>query len=173
MDSSAEPPAGGESGRRRVTPRVWLAAVALVAVLAGAGYGGWVLLQDWQVHTASEQALGAAESYVLKLTNIDAEAVDQNFADMSYGSTGEFLRSHADSTPKLRQLLLDHKATARGHVTESAVKAATKNKVVVVLLVNQAVRNKDNPEPVIDRSRIRMTMEKVDGRWLASKVELL
>jgi Mce-associated membrane protein len=80
---------------------------------------------------------------------------------------------HADSTPRLRRLLIDHKATARGHVTESAVKSATRNKVVVVLLVNQAVRNKDNSEPVVDRSRIRMTMEKNDRRWLASKVELL
>jgi Mce-associated membrane protein len=44
---------------------------------------------------------------------------------------------------------------------------------VVVLLVNQAVRNADNPEPVMDRSRIRMTMDRIDGRWLASKVELV
>ena len=27
--------------------------------------------------------------------------------------------------------------------------------------------------PFDDRSRIKMTMEKVDGRWLASKVQLL
>jgi Mce-associated membrane protein len=44
--------------------------------------------------------------------------------------------------------------------------------VVVLLLVDQAVTNVAFPDPQIDRSRIRMTMEKVDGRWLASKVEL-
>jgi Mce-associated membrane protein len=180
MDGSADPPAQDapdspavvDSGRR-ISPRIWLAAIALVAALSGVGYAGWVLVQQRQVHTASEQALAAAENYVLKLTNLDVEAIDRNFADVSYGSTGQFLISHADSAPKLRQLLIDHQATARGHVTESAVKSATKDKVVVVFFVNQAVRNKDNPEPVIDRSRIRITMQKDYGRWLASKVELL
>ncbi len=134
---------------------------------------GWLLVQHWEVHTASEQALSAAENYVLKLTNIDAEAIDQNLADMADGATGEFQGMQAKSRAKLRQLLIDHKASARGYVTESAVKSATKNRVVVVLVVDQSVSNKSVPEPVIDRSRIRMTMQKVGGRWLASKVELL
>jgi Mce-associated membrane protein len=80
---------------------------------------------------------------------------------------------HTRSGAKLRQVLIDNKATARGHVTEAVVKSADRSHAVVVLLVNQAVRNTDNPEPVMDRSRIRMTMDKVDGRWLASKVELV
>jgi Mce-associated membrane protein len=178
LDASAEtapdPPVVVEANRRRrVTPRSWLAAVVLVAVLAGAGYGGWLLVQHWEVHTASEEALKAAENYVLKLTNIDADTVDKNFADISDGATGEFHRMQTKSGAKLRQLFIDNKVTARGHVIESAVKSAAKNNVVVVLVVNQSVINKDTRAPVIDRSRIRMTMQKVDGRWLASKVELL
>jgi Mce-associated membrane protein len=173
MDASPAEVPDPPAGPRRVTPRVWLVAVAVVAVLAGAGFSASELVEHWQVHTASEQALYAAENYVLKLTNIDAEAVDQNFADISDGSTGEFQGMHTKSRAKLRQLLIDHKATARGHVTEAAVKSATQKKVVVVLIVNQSVSNRFSPEPVIDRSRVRMTMEKVNGRWLASKVELL
>lgn len=44
---------------------------------------------------------------------------------------------------------------------------------MVLLFVDQSVSNTISPQPRIDKSRIRMTMEKVSGRWLASKVELL
>jgi Mce-associated membrane protein len=159
--------------RRRTRPMVYLAAAVLVAVLAGGGYGGWLLWQHHQNDVAAEQALAAAKKYVLTLTNIDAENIDQNFADIADGSTGEFQGMHANSRDKLRKLLVDNKAKARGHVAEAVVKFASRNKVVVVLLVNQAVTNQATPDPRIDRSRIRMTMQKVGGRWLASKVELL
>jgi len=44
--------------------------------------------------------------------------------------------------------------------------------VLVLLFVDQAVSNMNTPDPRIDRSRMKMTMEYVDGRWRASKVEL-
>lgn len=170
-DPPAPPP---EPPQRRPNVRAlvrrWLAALALVAALGGAG---WAAVEHYQTHVAAEQALNAAKRYVLRLTDIDAGNVDANFAGIADGSIGEFKGMHTRSGGKLRQALLDNKATARGHVTEAVVKTASRDRVVVVLLVNQAVSNKDHPEPVIDRSRIRMTMAKLDGRWLASKVELL
>ncbi|MEB3034334.1 hypothetical protein [[Mycobacterium] nativiensis] len=156
------------NGRARL--RRWLAIATLVAA---AGGGGWLAVQHYQTHLAGAEALEAAEAYVLRLTNIDADDVDRNFAQIADGSTGEFKAMHTRSGSAIRQVLIDNKATARGHVTEAVVKSAEKNHAVVVLLVNQAVRNADNPEAVIDRSRVRMTMDKVDGRWLASRVELV
>ena len=44
--------------------------------------------------------------------------------------------------------------------------------IVVLLFVDQSVANASLPDPRIDRSRIKMTMEFVDGRWRTSKVEL-
>lgn len=162
-----EPPPRA-NGRARA--RRWLAVVTLVAAV---GCGGWLAVQHYQTHLAGVEALEAAEAYVLRLTNINADDIDRNLADIAAGSTGEFNGMHTRSGAKIRQLLIDNKATARGHVAEAVVKSADRNHAVVVLLVNQAVRNADNPDPVIDRSRIRMTMDKVDGRWLASKVELV
>lgn len=156
------------SGHARL--RRWLAVATLVATV---GCGGWLAVQHYQTHLAGEQALAAAQAFVLRLSTIDADGIDRNFADISDGSTGELRTMHTRAGVKLRQQLVDNKATARGYIAEAVVKSAAKDRAVVVLLVNQAVRNVDNPEPVIDRSRIRMTMDKVDGRWLASKVELV
>ncbi len=161
------------TGRRRGRSAIrWIAAVVLVAVLAGAGYEGWLLFQQHQKDVAAAQALDAAKKFTLTLTTIDPNAIDKNIADVRDGSTGEFKDLYERSSAQLRQVLIENKAAAHGMVIEAAVKSATKNRVEVVLFVDQAVSNATAPAPQLDRSRVVMTMEKVDGRWLASKVNL-
>ena len=147
-------------------------AVALIAALAGAGFLGWKLWQQDQVARAGEQARQTAVSYAQVLTSIDTNKVDDNFAQVLDGATGEFKDMYSQSSMQLRQLLIDNKASAHGVVLESAVQSATRNKAVVLLFVDQSVSNTNVPDPRIDRSRIKMTMDYVDGRWRASKVEL-
>ena len=145
---------------------------AFVVLLGAAGFLGWQLWQERQIADASEQARHAAESYAQVLTSIDSAKVDENFDAVLDGATGEFKDMYSQSSAQLRQLLIDNKATARGVVLESAVQSASKDKAVVLLFVDQSVSNTNVPDPRIDRSRVKMTMEYVDGRWRASKVEL-
>ncbi|HPZ94851.1 MAG TPA: DUF3329 domain-containing protein, partial [Mycobacterium sp.] len=106
------------------------------------------------------------------LTSIDSDKVDDNFKQVLDGSTGEFKDMYSQSSVELRQLLVENKATAHGVVIESAVQEASKDKAIVLLFVDQSVSNTKLPDPRIDRSRMKMTMEMVDGQWRASKVEL-
>ena len=149
------------------------AAIALfVAALAASGFFGWQVWQERQIETASHDAQQAAVAYAQMLTSIDSTKVDENFAQVLDGSTGEFKDMYSQSSVQLRQLLIDNKANAHGAVLDSAVQSASKDKVVVLLFVDQSVSNTSVPDPRVDRSRIKMTMENVDGRWRASKVEL-
>ncbi|MCH9668610.1 MAG: Mce protein [Actinomycetia bacterium] len=163
---------GAAERRRRPSRKRWIAAVVLVAVLAVAGYEGWLLFQHHQKDVAAAEALDAAEKFALTLTTIDPNAIDTNVADVVDGSTGEFKDLYQRSSGQLRQVLIDNEATANGMVIEAAVKSATKDRVEVILFIDQAVSNSTVPAPQLDRSRVVMTMEKVDGRWLASKVDL-
>lgn len=147
--------------------------VLLVALLAISGYLGWRQWQDHQVKAASEQAQQAAITYAQVLTSIDSNKVDENFKQVLDGATGEFKDMYTQSSVKLRQLLIDNKATAHGVVVDSAIQSGSTDRVVVLLFIDQTVTNTAAPDPRIDRSRIKMTMEKVDGRWRASKVQLL
>ena len=174
-ESEAEPESVvEEADRPRWTTRAWrwAAIVAVAGVVAVAGFQGWLLYEQHQKDVAAEQALDAATKYAVVLTSIDTNALDQNFTEVLDGSTGEFKDMYAKSSTQLRQLLVDNKAAAHGVVIDAAVKSATKDKVEVLLFVDQSVTNLAVPDPRIDRSRIKMTMENVDGRWLASKVEL-
>ena len=157
--------------RGRIAVRAGLGTAFGVRLGAG-GFLGWQLWQERQIADASEQARHAAESYAQVLTSIDSAKVDENFDAVLDGATGEFKDMYSQSSAQLRQLLIDNKATAHGVVLESAVQSASKGKVVVLLFVDQSVSNTNVPDPRIDRSRVKMTMEYADGRWRASKVEL-
>lgn len=162
-------PAAKTANRRWVLP---VAGGVCAALLASTAALGWQVWQQHQLTTASREAQRAAVSYAQVLTSIDSNKVDENFKEVLDGATGEFKDMYSQSSVELRQLLIENKATAHGVVIDSAVEDATKNKVVVLLFVDQSVTNTKLPDPRIDRSRMKMTMEKVDGRWRASKVEL-
>jgi Mce-associated membrane protein len=153
--------------RRSVLP------LLLVASLAVSGLLGWKQWQEHQVRQAGQQAQQAAVAYAQVLTSIDSNKVDENFRQVLDGATGEFKDMYTQSSVQLRQLLIDNKASAHGVVIDSAIQSESTNKVVVLVFIDQTVANSAAPEPRIDRSRIKMTMEKVDGRWRASKVQLL
>lgn len=156
-------------------PRILLRATVVLLVLVPvgvSGFLGWQLWQQHQIARASDEARQAAVSYAQVLTSIDSNKVDENFDQVLDGSTGEFKDMYSKSSLQLRQLLIDNKATAHGVVVASGIESATKNKVVVLLFVDQTVANMNMPDPRIDRSRMQLTMEYADGRWRASKVEL-
>lgn len=170
---AVEEPADEQPKQRRwPSVRRVLLGVLIIALLGASGFLGWRAWQEHRVSVASREAQAAAVHYAQVLTSIDSNNVDQNFAEVLNGATGEFKDMYSQSSAQLRQLLVDNKATAHGVVIDSAVKSASADKVVVLMFVDQTVANKAAPDPRIDRSRVKMTMEKVDGTWRASKVEL-
>ncbi|MFW0796721.1 hypothetical protein AAFP30_23145 [Gordonia sp. CPCC 205515] len=164
--------------RKRLTSRrsrrigVVVLAIVAVAALAFGGWAGWQYKSERATDNAASAAQSVARDYAVTLTSVSADSIDQDFTAVLDGATGEFKSMYAKSSSQLRQLLVDNKAQAQGKVIASGVESASPTKVVVLLFVDQSVRNAGTPEPRIDRSRVEMTMELVDGRWLAAKVEL-
>jgi Mce-associated membrane protein len=170
----AETPDATPAPRTRLL-RYTLTAVTIlifVAALGSSGYFGWQYKQQQDIDSASRAALSSAQRFAVTLTSIDNNGVDQNFTQVVDGSTGEFKDMYSQSASQLRQVLIDNKAMSKGTIIDSAVKSGSKTKVDVVLFVDQWITNVASPKPRLDRSRVAMTMELIDGRWLASKVEL-
>ena len=161
-----------EPKRKLPSARIIAAVAAFVGLLVGAGVLGWQVWQARQIDHAGQEAQRTAVSYAQVLTSIDSNNVDENFQQVLDGATGEFKDMYSKSSVELRQLLIENKATARGVVIDSAVQSVSKDRAVILLFVDQAVANTKLPDPRIDRSRMKMTLEKADGRWRASKVEL-
>lgn len=178
-EDTEEPASGAAEPGTEVRTRRWprrvlmgLTVTAFVAAVVGCGVLGSMVWQQRALASAGEQARTAAVSYAQILTSIDSNQVDQNFDQVLDGATGEFKDMYSQSSMQLRQLLIDNKASAHGVVVDSAIQSTSDDEVVVLLFVDQSVSNASVPDPRIDRSRIKMTMSYVDGRWRASKVEL-
>jgi Mce-associated membrane protein len=173
-DADADESASMASRRRRWFHRFLAGAVGIVfvAVLGLSGFLAWQLKQHNDTAAASRAALATAQRYAVALTSIDTNNVDQNFTQVLDGASGEFKDMYSQSASQLRQVLIDNKAISKGIVVDSAVKSATTTKVEVLLFIDQSISNVVNPQLRIDRSRVAITMELIDNRWLASKVDL-
>jgi Mce-associated membrane protein len=171
-DAAHETPAVSRS--RRLLRRSIVVAVSslFVAALGLSGFLGWQLKQEHDTAAAGRSALAVAQSYAVTLTSVDTKDIDHNFAQVLDGATGEFKDMYSQSATQLRQVLIDNKAVSHGTVVDAAIKSTTKTKVEVLLFVDQSISNVVNPEPRIDRNRVEMTMELIDNRWLASKLDI-
>ncbi|WP_081654633.1 hypothetical protein [Mycobacterium sp. UM_WGJ] len=147
-------------------------ALLVLALAACCGYRGWQDNSRHDIQAAGAATQKAAEDYTVTLTPIDSNNPDTNFATVLDGVSGEFQDLYRQSSSQLRQVLIARKATGHGVVVDSAVKSATRDQMEVLLFVDQTVTNTDIPEPRIDRSRIVMTMQRLDGQWKAAKVEM-
>ena len=175
LDDSEQTMARSETSRKGPRLRriaAGIAALLFVGATAAAGFFGWQVKQQHDIDAAARAASAAATAYSGILTTVDYQKLDQNFAQVLDGATGEFKNMYSQSSAQLRQLLIDNKAISHGVVVDSAVKSASRDTVDVLIFVDQSVTNSVNPQPRIDRSRISMTMQLVDGRWLASKVDI-
>lgn len=171
-EQASDRPATAPAARRRRAAAA-LAAALLLAVLAWSGYASWRLYQAHTLSAAEQAALSAAEDYAVTLTTLDVNDIDSNYARAIDGATGDFKSAYSLGAKQLRQILIDNKASGKGVVVDAAVRSSTRTRVEVLLFVDQSITNAVRSEPRIDRNRIQMTMELVDGHWLASRVDLV
>ncbi|MUM19442.1 hypothetical protein FZI91_06800 [Mycobacterium sp. CBMA271] len=144
----------------------------MATAIGVAAFLGWQLKRQHEVLDTRQAALEVANDYAVVLTSIDSAKVDDNYAKVLDGATGEFRDKYSQSAAQLRKLLVDNKAVSRSIVVDSAIKSATPNRVEVMLFVDRSISNVANPTPRIDRCRLVITMEHVANRWLASKVDI-
>lgn len=178
-ESDSEAPGDGDEKDSAERPS-WIryaAFGAIAAVLVGAlvfsGIFGWKVWQQHQIDAAGEQALSVAIPYTETLTSIDSNDIDESFRKILNGATGDLKKDFTPASVQLRQLLLDNKASSHGKVVNSAIQFKSTDKVVLLMMVDQSITNTQRPDPRVDKSRMKITMEKIDGRWLASKLEYL
>ncbi|MFV0495304.1 Mce protein [Mycobacterium sp.] len=171
--TSGEDAAAGPPGQRRRRLLTVAVGTLLITALGLSSFLGWRLMALRDTAAAGQAAMEAARNYAVVLTTLDTKDIDKNYREALDGATGEFKDQYSQGSAQLRQILIDNGAAGKGIVIDSAIKSATKTKVEVLLFVDQSVTNAVRTSPRIDRDRVLMTMELIDHRWLASKVEML
>ncbi|MBH0776313.1 hypothetical protein [Nocardia bovistercoris] len=148
-------------------------ATLLLIAVTTIGWTGWKQYDDSRVDGAAREALATGQQYAVILTSIDFGHIDRDFAAIDDGATGSFKQTYAASAPRIRPLLVQAQSVSKGRVLSASVQSAARRRVVLMMFVDAEITNATTPQPRMDRSRVLMTMENVDGRWLASAVEIL
>ncbi|MDT5076301.1 MAG: Mce-associated rane protein [Mycobacterium sp.] len=147
-----------------------LPALALVLALVG----GWLKFVDSSASDADNartQSVQAAKDSTIALLSYQPNTVEQQLTDARKLLTGEFLTSYTSLTDTVViPGAKEKQISAVAAVPASASVSADQEHAVVLVFVNQTVVVGQDA-PTATASSVRLTMDKVDGKWLISKFE--
>jgi Mce-associated membrane protein len=164
-----------ESTRRRIPwSRVVAYGLLPVVAFALAGAAGYL---KWRDGTAREAQAARAESVqaavdgTVALLSYRADNVDKDLNAAKSRMTGSFLEAYTKLTqdvviPGAKQKQISAVAT----VPAAGSASATDSHAVVLLFVNQTIIVGQSA-PTSTASSVRVTLDKVNGRWLISQFE--
>jgi Mce-associated membrane protein len=112
-------------------------------------------------------AQAAASTEARATLTYSYQSLAADFAAAERGLTPHFRTSYQSTTAQsVTPLATKYHAISTATVTNAGVSAATAQTATVLLFVDQTVQNTQLAHPRLDRSRIRVSMVKLNGRWL-------
>jgi Mce-associated membrane protein len=170
-DDAEEAPA--EQGARFSWTRLLVVALpALALILAlGVGYLKWLDGTARESQTAAEQSVRAASDSTVAVLSYKPETVDRDLKAAANRLTGSFRQQYTQLVsdvvaPGAKQQHISAVAT----VPSAASVSATGKHAVVLVFVDQTTTI-GNDAPTQSTSSVRVTLDKVDGRWLISQFD--
>ena len=171
--SDDEPDSAPEKRRvawSRVLARGVLPAIALLLAL-GAGYFKWVVGSADDLARARTESVRVAGEDAVVLLSYKADSVEKDLAAARERLTGEFKDAYTELT---RQVVIpgakEKHISSVAKVNAAASVSATANHAVVLLFVDQTVTIGAGA-PTDTQPVVRVTLDKVDGRWLVSRFD--
>lgn len=117
-------------------------------------------------------ATAAARTAVETMLSYDYKTFDQHTAQVDTLLTGAFRTEFDNGTRQsVKPLAVANQAVVQARASEVGVLSASDDTVRVLAFVNQATTSAKLDRPQVDQNRVVLTMSRVDGRWLVSKVE--
>jgi len=173
-----EPAAAGRRGRFGGSR--WAGPVALgivVAALAAFAVHLALAYTDARSRSAAErEVLVPAKSAAARILSYDYRHIQQDATQGAAVLTGDF-RIQYETV--MRQQIVPQAPKQRAVVQAEVLSAgvsgmnADGTQAVVLVFANQTVSNTATNQPRVDQVRVRLTLDRVSGRWLVSKVDAL
>lgn len=160
-------------GLRRGARPIPLLVTALVASLLWAASLGLQVRSDNREDSDRREAVAAGESVAISLTSYDHTRLQDDVAAATANMTEAFRADYTVATEAFRQFIARLHAKATATVLNAGLMSYGDGRAEVLVFVDQTVTNDNLTAPRLDRSRMRLSMEKQDGRWLVSAVYLV
>jgi Mce-associated membrane protein len=155
---------------RRVIARGVLPTLALLLAL-GAGYLKWVDGSARDAQTASAESVRAAVESTIAMLSYEADTADKDLTAATGRLTGSFKDSYSSL---IHDVVIpgakEKRISAMANVPAAASVSASANHAVVLVFVNQSTTI-GNEAPTSTASSVRVTLDKVQNRWLISQFD--
>ncbi|MDR7085298.1 Mce-associated membrane protein [Aeromicrobium panaciterrae] len=116
----------------------------------------------------------AARSETLAFLAVDHRKMDQLTKRVLEGATGEFKKQYETSLKSLKDAAVSQESISTGHVDQIGLGDVDDDSASVFVAASSKVQNKGTKGKVEDRSwRMKLTMAKVDNRWLVRQLEFV
>jgi Mce-associated membrane protein len=169
-----EPAVKGLDRRRSVLGSARLAWGVAVLALALAVFAGTQWADLYAAERTRAEVRQEATGLVLNLTTFEGENIEEWVADAQSRATGEYAEQLSTLFDQsLRDALREQEVVSRGEVDQLFVQDIAGDRADVFALVTQTIVNATTSDPVQDELRMDITMQRVDGQWLASDVAVL
>jgi len=161
------PPAARRFDWSRMLVYGLLPGLALVLAMA-AGLLKWQDASSRSADIARSESVQAAKASAVALLSFRSDTVEKDVAAARDRLTGQFLDTYTQVT---REVLIpnaqERQVSAVARVAAAASEAVAQNQAVVLLFVDQTVTVAGSP-PANTVSGVRVTLDKIEGRWLVS-----
>ncbi|WP_092806328.1 twin-arginine translocation pathway signal [Rhodococcus globerulus] len=119
-----------------------------------------------------EEVVQVSSDQAVAMFQYDHNNVDQQLHSATEGLTGDFQNQFTELIESVIIPGAQEKAlTVQVVVQGAAVLDAAPDTATTMLFLNQITTSKDSPEAVASGSRVKMGLEKQDGRWLVNSVQ--
>lgn len=122
---------------------------------------------------ARDDVLRSAAQSALNLTSIDNKEFDTDVKAVLDGATGAFRTDFEARSKDLKAVLNENEVVAQGKVIETGLVQLEGDRAVALVVVDSNVKNTAAPEGRVNSYRMKLQLERVDGRWLTSMLEFV
>lgn len=174
------------AGRRLAIPvlRTGTAVVAIlalvVAALGAATVRLWLERGDLNaVQAAVGEAGPAATQAAQDMSSYDYRTLDSDLRTATGHTTGKFRKEFEAQTARVKSIAPQQQAMVTGQVQKMGIEKASPDRVIALVFLNQQtvkatdVAKGDRAQRLPSQFTLRMTMQKVDGRWLVADLDVL
>jgi Mce-associated membrane protein len=152
---------------------ILLAASVIVAMGLAAGVFFFLYRPDRQIDDAAAQrAIRAASDGAVASLSYSPDSMASDFVRAKSHLTGDFLAYYDKFTKEIVTPIVQQKHIAQTvTVVRAAVSELHSDSAVVLVFLNETTTSKDKSQPLTTPSSVRITLTKVNGSWLISKLD--
>ena len=147
-------------------------AIALAAVSAYLYFGPGGTRYIAAIDQTRDEVAQASSDQAVAMFQYDYNNVDQQLHAATDGLTGDF---QGTFTNLIESVIIpgakEKSLTVQVVVQGAAVLDAEADSATTMLFLNQITTSSESPEAVASGSRVKMSLEKQDGRWLVNNVQ--